>query len=160
MINGAHPTRKEYGISESTIRGFIKSMKEHEAVHTNVTIESVPHKKRGRYTLLPSEIDAKVIDMVKKMRESGLVVNYNILIAVAVAIITANDRTLLKENGGTIELGRKWCESIFKRLNFVRRKRIYYFMNPAESSRTERNPAGTQQNPAGTQHKNWASKIE
>ena len=29
---------------------------------------------------------------------------------------------MLKENGGTIELGRKWCESIFKRLNFVRRK--------------------------------------
>ena len=40
------------------------------------------------------------------MWESGAVVNYNILIAVEVGIITANDRTLLKENGGTIELGR------------------------------------------------------
>ena len=122
LINGARPTGTKYGISESTIRGFIKSMKEREAEHPNVTIESVPYKKRGRYTLLPSEIDAKVIDMVKKMRESGAVVNYNILIAVAVGIITGNDRTLLKENGSTIELRRKWCESIFKQLNFVSRK--------------------------------------
>ena len=72
--------------------------------------------------MLPSEIDKKVIDMIKIMRESGAVVNYNILIAVAVGVITANDRTLLKENGGTIELGRKECESIFKQLNFVKRK--------------------------------------
>ena len=85
-------------------------------------MESVHHKKRGRYTLLPAEIDEKFIDMIKKMRKSGAFVNYNILIAVAVAITTANDRTLLKENGGAIDLRRKWCGSFFKQLNFVERK--------------------------------------
>ena len=38
------------------------------------------------------------------MRESGAVVNYNILIAVAVAIITASDHATLKANGDAVEL--------------------------------------------------------
>ena len=48
--------------------------------------------------------------------------NYNIIIAITKRIVTANDRTLLKENGGTIELGNKWCESITKQIGFVKRK--------------------------------------
>ena len=50
------------------------------------------------------------------MREPGSIANYNILIVVAVSIITANDHIMLKEKGGTIELGWKWCESAFKLL--------------------------------------------
>ena len=59
--------------------------------------------------------------MIKKMRESGSVINYNIMIAIAMGIIKANDRTLLKEYGGAIDLGYKLCESISKRMNFVKR---------------------------------------
>ena len=40
------------------------------------------------------------------MRESGAVINYN-MITNTKRIVTANDRTLIKENGGTIELGNK-----------------------------------------------------
>jgi len=85
-------------------------------------LETIPRKKRGRPTLLPEEIDHKVTTMIKKMRESGSVINYSIIKAIATGIIVANDRTLLKENGGSIELGTKWCESISKRLGYVRRK--------------------------------------
>ena len=50
------------------------------------------------------------------------VVNYNILIAIAKALITANDRTMLAQYGGTIQLGWRWCSSVFKRMNWVNRK--------------------------------------
>ena len=56
------------------------------------------------------------------MRESGAVINYSVMEAVAIGIITANDRTLLAANGGHIKLGLKWCESLTTRLNFVKRK--------------------------------------
>ena len=58
--------------------------------------------------------------MIKKTRESGAAINYIIITVVATGIIIANDRTLLKENGGTITLGIKWCESISKRLGYVK----------------------------------------
>ena len=41
------------------------------------------------------------------MRELGAVNNYNIMISIAKGIVTVIDRTLLKENGWTIELGNK-----------------------------------------------------
>ena len=103
MVYGARPTATKYD-------------------NPNTDLEGVPKKKRGRPTLLPTEIDHKVIEMVIKMRESGAVINYNILVAVATGIVTANDRTLLKKYGGKIEFSSKWCESIVKRLGYVKRK--------------------------------------
>ena len=85
-------------------------------------MEVVPKRKRGRPTLLTEEIDQKEIIMIKKMRESRPVINYSIITAIATGIIIANDRTLLKEKGGTITLGIKWCKSISKRLDHVKNK--------------------------------------
>ena len=45
--------------------------------------------------------------MVKKMQDSGVVINYSFIIAVVTGIM-ANDRTLLKERGGTMELGKSF----------------------------------------------------
>ena len=83
------------------MRVFVKSFKETQKENRNTDLEVVPKRKRGRPTLLPEEIDQKVMIMIKKMRESGAVINHSIT-AVATGIIIANDRTLLKENGGTI----------------------------------------------------------
>ena len=44
LASGVRPTGKKYGISESTIRGFIKSLKEHEVAHPQVTMESLPQR--------------------------------------------------------------------------------------------------------------------
>ena len=82
----------------------------------------MPKKKRGRSTLLPEELDIKVLAMIKAMRTSGAVINYNIIKSIALGIVKANDRTMLVENGGSLEFGIKWCESIAKRLDFVKRK--------------------------------------
>ena len=34
----------------------------------------------------------------------------------------ANDRSLLKENGGNISLNFSWCQSIFRRIRFIKRR--------------------------------------
>ena len=56
------------------------------------------------------------------MRNAGVVVNFHTTVGLATGIVLANDRTLLKENRVTVEFTVGWCQSIFKRLNFVRRK--------------------------------------
>ena len=84
----ARPTAKKYGVSESTVRGFVKSLKRQQANNPDVDFIALPQKKRGRLKLLPEEVDEKVINIIKSMRESGAVINYNIM--------TASQRGLLQ----------------------------------------------------------------
>ena len=56
------------------------------------------------------------------MRQAGCAVNYNIAIAIGKGIVLANDRTLLKENGGSLNLDFSWCQSIFRRIGFTKRR--------------------------------------
>jgi hypothetical protein len=49
-------------------------------------------------------------------------VNRSIAIATAKGVVKAHNPSLLAENGGSVSLGRKWAESLFKRMNFVKRK--------------------------------------
>ena len=65
--------------------------------------------KRGAKTLLLEEIDKKVIAVIKNMRSAGTVVSYDITISIAKGLILANDRTLLKESGGNIDLTTSWA---------------------------------------------------
>ena len=72
--------------------------------------------------MLPAEIDEKVLEMIRNMRNTGAVINFHTVVDLTTGIVLPNDRTLLKENGDTVEFTGGWCLSIFKRLNFVRRK--------------------------------------
>ena len=73
----------------------------------------LPRKVRGAKTLLPSELDDKVLQMIKNMRQAECVVNYNIAVAIGKGTVLANDRTLLRENGGSLNLDLSWCQSVF-----------------------------------------------
>ena len=121
IANGNRPASAKYNIPESTNRGFTKSYKEGQLTDGN-ELEAVPRKRRGGYKLLPQEIDEKVINLVKEMQSSGAAMSYNILIGIAKGVVCANDRILLKENGGKIEFSMTWAQSIFKRIGFVKRK--------------------------------------
>ena len=110
VTHGARPTARKYKLTESAVREFVKCFKKAQSKISNTDLENVSERKRGRSTLIPEEIDHKVMVMVKKMRQSSAVINYSIIIAFVTEIIMANDRTLLKENGGTIGLMKKWCE--------------------------------------------------
>ena len=121
MQSSIRPAARKFGINKNTVQGFVDSYKD-VVQKTDKEVTLLPYKKRGKPTLLPAEIDRKVMEMASSMRLAGAVVNYNVLIAVAKGIIIANDRTLLAENGSGIKLGWKWCESIFKRMNWTKRK--------------------------------------
>ena len=81
----------------------------------NELLREPPRKDRGVKTLLPSELDDKVLI------KAGCVVNCNIAIAIGKRLVLANDQTLLKENGGCLNLDFSWCQSIFRRIGFTRR---------------------------------------
>ena len=122
VVNGNRPAAAKFKVAESAVRGFIKTLKRQQAEEPGSDVTTLPPKKGGRSKLLPEEIDEKVISTIKSMRESGSVINYNIIIAIANGVIQANDCTLLKEYGGNIELRYQWCLSITRRLGFVKRK--------------------------------------
>ena len=68
IAHGGCPTATKYKLPESMVRGFVKSFKETQKENPNTDLKVVPKKKRGRPTLLPEEIDQKVMIMIKKMR--------------------------------------------------------------------------------------------
>ena len=121
LKSGLRPAARKFNIAFSTVQGFVASYKEAKAT-SEKELTSLPHRRRGARTLLPEEIDRKVMEMTASMRLAGAVVNYNVIIAVAKGIVMANDSTLLAENGGGISLGWRWCESIFRRMNWTKRK--------------------------------------
>ena len=82
---------RKYGIPVTTVRGFVKSYNEKKRdANPNEVIKTLPQKKRGRSTLLPEEVDVKVMEMTSIMRLSGAVVNYKVLIAIAKGLVIAN----------------------------------------------------------------------
>ena len=119
---------KMFNISKSTVNSILveynKALNEvsKSSSEKASTLESLPKQKRGATTLLPKDIDAKVIQMIKGLREAGVGSNYNVMIGIAKGLIAANDRTILVENGGILEITETWAQSITRRLGLVRRK--------------------------------------
>lgn len=68
------------------------------------------------------EFDADVIDYVKSLRNSGAIVNRQIVMAGARGIIKNKASHLLVENGGHVNIERSWAESFLRRVGYVRRK--------------------------------------
>ena len=44
----------------------------------------------------PAEIDEKVLEMIRNMRNAVSVINFHTVVGLATGIVLANDRTLLK----------------------------------------------------------------
>ena len=84
-------------------------------------ITSLPSSSLGRPLLL-GRYDDDVYDYIKCLRRSGGVVNSTIVISAAKGIITHKNPGLLKEYGGSVELGKKWAESFLIRRGYVKRK--------------------------------------
>ena len=127
--SGNKSASRSFGVPESSVRGMKRSYNEAKAAApTNDAIKLLPPKNRGPKTLLPEELDQKVMEMASSVGLAGAVVNYNVLIAIAKGILQmiehfylntegqldldrsgvsrfSNDRTLLPEYGGTIRLG-------------------------------------------------------
>ncbi|CAC5395017.1 unnamed protein product [Mytilus coruscus] len=78
--------------------------------------------KRGRPLLLGQELDTKVQYLINELRSKGGNINTRIVKALAKGVVISQDRTLLRENGGGIDISRDWTLSIMKRMNLVKRR--------------------------------------
>ena len=71
--------------------------------------------------LLGEKIDAEVQSIIRAMRDSGVVVNTSIAIAVGMGVVGKQVRPLLME-GGSLQLTKNWAKSILHRMGFVNRR--------------------------------------
>ena len=67
-------------------------------------ITELQPRKRGRPVLLGEELDQKVQTLINELRNKGGNVNSRIVRALGKGVVKAKDRTLLVENGGSIEI--------------------------------------------------------
>ena len=85
-------------------------------------IMEITNKKRGRPVAVGKELDEEIQHYIKNLRMSGGIVNRSVAQAAARGIVTARKPSLLKENGGSLDLGRGWVESFLRRMGYVKRK--------------------------------------
>ncbi len=123
-VTARHFTTKDKKLGESTVRRWVKELKQRMADDSvdYQDVKVLQPAPRGRPTLLPKQVDTMVQDHIRKLRLAGGIVNRKIAIATAKGLVHHHNRTLLQENGGYICLGKSWAESLFQRMGFVQRK--------------------------------------
>ena len=72
--------------------------------------------------MLGEDLDCQVRSYIKAICEKQGIINTAITVACDEAIVRETDKTLLKENGGPIELTKVWAKSLLQRINFVKKK--------------------------------------
>lgn len=85
------------------------------------SISELPPKKRGR-PLLIGDFDSPVQDYIRMLRLSGGVVNARLVVAAAIGLIAARNRSLLVEYGGNLNPDKGWAQSLLRRMGYVKRK--------------------------------------
>ena len=98
-------------ISECTVRNYKKKLT-NQIQRTKQPINSLPSNKRGRPPILGEELDNKVQDALKRIRQDGVTINRHIVIATGTAIVRHYKPSLLKDHGGPLQLTRYWAESL------------------------------------------------
>ena len=112
----------EKPMNESTVRSLKSAYKRELSKTPEKSIDTLPkYEKCGRPKLL-GKYDEDVINYIKSLRESGSVVNRQILIAGARGIVVSKNKFILEEFGGHVKLSRSWAESFLRRVGYVRRK--------------------------------------
>lgn len=106
-------------VNESTVRSMVKQYM--KAIREDGEVTALPHSKRGRPTLLASDVDEEVRSALRDVRLEGGPIFASTVIATGRSIVEETDRSLLSEYGGNIELGRPWAVSLL-RLGYVKRK--------------------------------------
>ncbi len=76
-------------------------------------------KKQGSYLSFTAEEKQTIM---RAMCDNGAVVNTSITVATATGVVWKRDKSLLVENGGSLELAKNWAKSILYRIGFVKRR--------------------------------------
>ena len=108
-------------LSKQTTSDFKKAYNTVKAT-TNHEVEVLPSKKRGRPALLPQDLMSKTIEIIESMRLRGAPVSANVINSIAKGVITANDQTILVENGGYLSLDCDWGRNVLYRMEKYNKK--------------------------------------
>ena len=87
-------------------------------------VTEIGPKKRGRPSLLPDELMAKTVEIVKALRLKGAPVSYAVMAAVARGVVISQDRNLLVENGGHLHFSDNWARQIIHRVTRDEKKMV------------------------------------
>ena len=87
-----------------------------------VKIDRLEEKKRGRPSMLSDEVTADIKRYITSLRDAGRVVNTRIVIAAATGILQRKDPSVLRCNGGHIDLQKSWAKYLLKKMDFVKRR--------------------------------------
>ena len=85
-------------------------------------IATLPHEPRGRPTLLGAH-EEDLLQWITKIRKSGGIINGAIVKSSIMGIVRHQDKGLLAENGGPLEVTRTLVYSIMRQFGLVKRKR-------------------------------------
>lgn len=107
-------------INESTIRSW--KLQYLEQLANDKKSNSIVGVKRGRPNLLRSDIEEIIKTYLKQLRENGGIVNSRIIKAVSIAVTRKIAPQILVENGGYLELSRRWAYNFAVRNGYVNRK--------------------------------------
>ena len=113
-------------LNPSTIRGlnrvYLEEVSRKRKAGEDMTITSLPAKRRCRPLLLGEELDQKVQQYLRAIRKSGGAVSTAIVLGAARGIILKTNRTLLAEYGGHVVLTKDWAKTLMQNMGFVKRR--------------------------------------
>ena len=113
-------------ISRTTVHGLKKAyyqeLSRKRKAEEDLAISTLPTKKRGRPLLLGEDLDTKVQQYLRALRESGGAINTAIVLGAARGIILKTKRTVLAEYGGHVVLTKDWAKGLMQRMGFVKRR--------------------------------------
>ena len=119
--------KKFPNLKESSVRTWksaytLEIKKRRREGHDDLSVKTLPEKKKGRPLLLGDELEMQVRAYLTTLRENGAVVNTAIAIACAEGIVTSKDSNLLASKGGHIALTKHWGRHLLNRMGYVKRR--------------------------------------
>ena len=79
-------------------------------------------KKKGRPNLVSDDFMKKIKTIMIGTRAAGTAISRRIVMAIDNGVVRSNSPTLLKENGGSLELTEDWARGVIKSMNWTKRK--------------------------------------
>ena len=103
-----------------------------------VSIESLSEKRRGRPPLLGTKLDEQLQAKIISMHSQQAVINLNIVLSIARALLLKDNKMLLTEFGGPIILEKEWAQNVLKRWNSAKEEERQLRKWYCQSSRTKK----------------------
>ena len=111
----------QHRIPKTTLESAVKKLRK-AGVKTKAELDALVVIGPGRHSLLPSDVEQMVLDVIKGLRTAGTPVSTATVVATAGAIMAEKHKEQLKGNGGHVELTRPWAKKWLQRHGWTKRK--------------------------------------